>query len=529
MIAAVAGELFPLVLDNNPDIDGDTRDVRSLGVLIGFSVGFTLIHGVEWIISSYEEEADVEAATKNIIMESTTNPTISSSRSSVDGADSPEKPPAPSEDEILPTDELVTASPGGSRSKEPMDKSRYEGKFEPEPVRQSQQAIQKQSHREHITVHLRELMDSITIMRVNTDKLLLTRGTPTPGHTPGHTPGAGGDLEGGPRSRGGSPAASAPSSPRRKKSGDAAALGHMHVGGDHTHAHTHNALHHHHHHQHSQDGGLRYVRHEEAEELAEIIDEEIHKLQYKLDHCRRLLQGSECGVFHGPSWLNSEKLEGVKGHISELGESVEHLLEHMAAGQFDVHVLQEIYTHMDDMDNQLITFHEAISEHADKWRRHKFPEVVTGEAIPAGLVIPVCIDSFIDGFLIGITVAVSYKAGLILAMANCLEMGFLGMAYTSRVMKCTGSSVNARIATIVSAPLIMLAAAGLGGEIGLMSESNPLAFVSFVSFGIIAILFLVCNELLIEAKELQGDDPKWWINGTIFLGIYIVILMDHYI
>jgi hypothetical protein len=31
----------------------------------------------------------------------------------------------------------------------------------------------------------------------------------------------------------------------------------------------------------------------QTEDIAERIDEEIHLLQYKLDHCRRLLQGSE--------------------------------------------------------------------------------------------------------------------------------------------------------------------------------------------------------------------------------------------
>jgi len=512
MIAAVAGELFPLVLDNNPDLEGDTRDVRSLGVFIGFVVGFSLIHGVEYVISSYEEEADVQAATKDFItIEETTNPTISVASSSSDVHQSPEK--AATDEDILATDDTVRAddSPSG-KHKEPMDKARYEGMYEPEPLMKSHQAIQKKSHREHITVHLKELMESIHVMKSNTDKLLLTRGTPTPGQTP---------VEGEEEEGLTCVVTASGTSPTPNNS----LMAHQHIKSDHTHDHIATPNPHHTHHQDS----LRYVRHEQAEELAETIDEEIHKLQYKLDHCRRLLQGSECGVFHGPSWLNSEKLEGVKAHISELGESVEHLLEHMAAGEFDVHVLQEIYTHMDDMDAQLLVFHDTISEHSNKWRRHKFPEVITGESIPTGLVIPVCVDSFIDGFLIGITVAVSYKAGLILAMANCLEMSFLGMAYTTRVMKCTGSSVNSRIFTIVSAPLIMLAAAGLGGEIGLMSESNPLAFISFVSFGIIAILFLVCNELLIEAKELQGDDPKWWINGTIFLGIYIVILMDHYI
>ena len=197
---------------------------------------------------------------------------------------------------------------------------------------------------------------------------------------------------------------------------------------------------------------------------------------------------------------------------------------------FNVQVLQEIHTHMDDMEVQINKFHDVVAESANKWRRSQpFPVIVEGDSIPVSLIIPVCIDSFVDGFLIGITVSISFKAGLILSLANCLEMGFLGMALTTRVMKCTKSSVTARYASIIVPPLIMFFAAGIGGEIGLISHAQPIIFVALVAFGVIAILFLVCNELLIEARELQGEDTKWWISATVFLGIFVVILLDTFL
>lgn len=59
--------------------------------------------------------------------------------------------------------------------------------------------------------------------------------------------------------------------------------------------------------------------------------------------------------------------------------------------------------------------------------------------MPYGLVVPVALDCFTDGFLIGVAVALSFHAGVILGAANCLEMSFLGMAYAARLFKCTGN------------------------------------------------------------------------------------------
>ena len=51
--------------------------------------------------------------------------------------------------------------------------------------------------------------------------------------------------------------------------------------------------------------------------------------------------------------------------------------------------------------------------------------------------------------------------------------------------------------------------------------------VSFVAFGVVSLLALVCNELLIEAKEAQGEKEIIWVNLLIFAGIYLVLMLSR--
>lgn len=46
----------------------------------------------------------------------------------------------------------------------------------------------------------------------------------------------------------------------------------------------------------------------------------------------------------------------------------------------------------------------------------------------------------------------------------------------------------------------MFLASGLGAFLAAASHSVPAVYVGFVAFGVVALLFLVCNELLIEAR-----------------------------
>jgi len=168
-----------------------------------------------------------------------------------------------------------------------------------------------------------------------------------------------------------------------------------------------------------------------------------------------------------------------------------------------------------------------------KWGRRGKKKIIpvpkAGSFIPMSLIVPVFVDCIVDGFLVGSTSAVSPRAGIILGLANMIEMGFLGLAVSLRIRKCTGSSATARCLVLVLPPLVMLLAAGVGAFSGALARAHPVVFIGFISFGIVALLYLVVNELLVEAREAQEGKEYWWTAMVLFLGIYSVILLDMFL
>ena len=93
---------------------------------------------------------------------------------------------------------------------------------------------------------------------------------------------------------------------------------------------------------------------------------------------------------------------------------------------FDTEIIKEVHAHIDEIDESLNSFHKEVEETFYRWRRSRsMPIPSAGAEVPTGLVVPVFIDSFVDGFLIGLACALNLKAGYILSAANCLEMSFL--------------------------------------------------------------------------------------------------------
>lgn len=187
-----------------------------------------------------------------------------------------------------------------------------------------------------------------------------------------------------------------------------------------------------------------------------------------------------------------------------------------------------MHQHMTDMDQIINTFHDSVENVASRWtrRNRELPEPELGATIPAGLVIPVALDCFVDGFLIGVSCGISPQAGIVLGAANTLEMASLGMAYSVRLNKCTGSSWMARQIALYSPPLLMLLSAGLGAFLSEQARDIPAVFVAFVAFGVVALLSLVCTELLIEAKECIGDEEGWYFNLALFAAVYLVLMLS---
>ena len=271
----------------------------------------------------------------------------------------------------------------------------------------------------------------------------------------------------------------------------------------------------------------------EEEQLSEEIDESLHTLHYKLDHTRRLLEGSESG--RGTTPINVDKNK-LLTHVLDIKKCVAHILDHFGPeygekAPLSPPVIVEVHGHLNELEELLTDFHNQVQTGMTHWRvmGGRRIEPGSGSRLPLSLVAAVYVDSFIDGFLIGISCVFSQHAGLVLAAANVLEMGFVGASFANTVSRCTGASRQTRFVAIYTAPFIMLLGALIGAALGNVSKDVPAVFTGFVAFGVVALLFLVTHELLIEAHESTKDSDVVWINMVFFFGIYIVLILNRYL
>lgn len=141
-----------------------------------------------------------------------------------------------------------------------------------------------------------------------------------------------------------------------------------------------------------------------------------------------------------------------------------------------------------------------------------FPRISSGPVNPVGMVAIVAIDIFIDGLLIGIGYAAGKSRGQMLSYALTLELIFLGLAGASGL---TAASVARRKIVLIVAGFGVLVVAGIViGVAALSGVSRPM-LAGLLAFGAAALLYLVTEELLVEAHEVP-ETP--WLTGAFFLG-----------
>ena len=105
------------------------------------------------------------------------------------------------------------------------------------------------------------------------------------------------------------------------------------------------------------------------------------------------------------------------------------------------------------------------------------------------------------------------------------QMGFLGLAYAATVQKATADKKKL-LGAIMLPPIVLVICGGIASAAGPALTENPPVFLGFVSFSIVALLFLVTQELLISAHEGQGGEDLWYVTVWIFLGLATVVLME---
>lgn len=140
---------------------------------------------------------------------------------------------------------------------------------------------------------------------------------------------------------------------------------------------------------------------------------------------------------------------------------------------------------------------------------------------PVGFVATVGVDIFIDGLVLGIAFAAGAKAGLLLTLALTLEVLFLGLSIVGDLRDFFGRQIKAMLA-IGGLALLLPLGGMLGAPIAML---GAFWLTAFLAFGLIALLYLVTEELLVEAHEGGKDTPL--ATAMFFVGFLLLLLLEE--
>jgi ZIP family zinc transporter len=137
---------------------------------------------------------------------------------------------------------------------------------------------------------------------------------------------------------------------------------------------------------------------------------------------------------------------------------------------------------------------------------------------PAGLIAVSGLDALIDGLVLGLGFNAGQQQGILLAIALAVEFLFLGLSIAGAFGKLAGRTkiVGAATGVSMAVPLGVLLARPIGG---LPAAWQVVAF----SFGLIALLYLVTEELLTEAHE---KPETAWGAAMFFVGFLALTVID---
>lgn len=138
---------------------------------------------------------------------------------------------------------------------------------------------------------------------------------------------------------------------------------------------------------------------------------------------------------------------------------------------------------------------------------------------PTGLIAASAFDALIDGIVLGLGFNAGQQQGLVLAIALGIEFLFLGLSIAGAFAKDASRKlvIGATIGVSLGVPLGSLVALPIG------NWSEPYRMGAF-TFGLIALLYLVTEELLTEAHEKPETS---WAVAMFFIGFLALTVLDQ--
>lgn len=203
------------------------------------------------------------------------------------------------------------------------------------------------------------------------------------------------------------------------------------------------------------------------------------------------------------------------------------LIQHFAAGvvlaALAVEVLPEIGR--EDAPSWVIigafTFGGLMMYIMKLWsmRLEEKTEHLGDNAFNYGLIAATFIDVAVDGFIIGAGFAAGGNTGLILALGLSVELLFLGLSLVSNTIQ----GWRVVIMTVSLAGVVLLCTL-LGNY--LLSGASTSVISAILAFGVAALLYLVTDELLVEAHTIEEKpfSTLWLFAG--FLVFWTIQLLS---
>lgn len=137
-------------------------------------------------------------------------------------------------------------------------------------------------------------------------------------------------------------------------------------------------------------------------------------------------------------------------------------------------------------------------------------EGATGLAVASGL------DLAIDGLVLGLSFVAGARQGMLLTIALTLEVLFLGLTLVGAFAEALSRGRAVLMTMLVG--LALPVGALLGQPIAVLPEAIR---TGFYAFGLMALLYLVTEELLVEAHE----KPETPITTSMFFFGFLAILV----
>ena len=143
-----------------------------------------------------------------------------------------------------------------------------------------------------------------------------------------------------------------------------------------------------------------------------------------------------------------------------------------------------------------------------------------GPRSPRTLVVIVLVDIAVDGLLVGVGFAAGKEKGIMIMVALTIEVLFLGLSTVGELLE-SGASRGRALAFACLTAAILLVGAVIG--VAISTAVRGPVFVGVLAFGAAALLYLVTEELLVEAHETP-ETPL--TTAVFFLGFIVLFLIE---